>query len=125
MTTKTTKTKRKPRCKKGQILRAAYTTKRGVHVPAKCIKDRGKKGKGPYVLPKPSNKQPLVKLGYRTHFTDAKRHAALRKAVNKYTYATTIHYLGLGAKYNKRISPKASKTFIKDMKWLHKIYRKN
>lgn len=34
-------------CKKGQILRRGYTTKRGIHVKPSCVKDTGAPGKTP------------------------------------------------------------------------------
>ena len=42
----------KKKCKRGEIKKAGYTTKRGVQVPPTCIKDRGAPGKGPKVIPK-------------------------------------------------------------------------
>ena len=38
-------------CPKGKILRKGYTTKKGVKVEPKCIKDQGKPGKGPKIFP--------------------------------------------------------------------------
>ena len=52
MPLKKSKKKLSKKCKSGKILRKSYKTKKGVKVKASCIKDQGKKGKGPKTLPK-------------------------------------------------------------------------
>ena len=58
------KKKSSKKCKSGKILRKSYTTKKGIKVKASCIKDRGKKGKGPKTLPKIKTDMSLGEYGY-------------------------------------------------------------
>lgn len=69
-------------CPAGKIKRKAYTTKNGVHYKATCVKDRGRPGKGPKILPAPKNTNHLSKYGYSLDESAQKRHNALKRAVD-------------------------------------------
>ena len=102
-------------CKKGEIRRKAYTTKNGVKVKAKCIKDQGLPGKGPKLIPK-LNEGTLG--NYSTKKSDLSRHRALMKASRQTSPNTVIRKLNAVSILTKNTSPKASKTMKKDMKYV-------
>ncbi len=82
-----------PYWRKGH-LRKAYTRSDGTkvsssyvdrtYVHSTCIADRGKKGKGPKVLPAPKKQKLLRNLGYKLSDSFEKRKRVLKRASNKY-----------------------------------------
>lgn len=117
----------KLKCPSGMIVRNAYTTKRGVHVPATCVPDKGAPGKTPAsrkVLPKPK-KGSLGKYGYANikHTSAASRRVALRVAVEKDGYATIIRRLNLLANYTKVSDPETHKIMRADIAWIQKMLK--
>lgn len=116
------------RCKRGQILRAAYTRKfrgKSYTVPPQCIKDRGLPGKGvaPGQTPiGPLKKGELTKYGYSAKLTESERHAALEKALRAYGPLTLYRKLNAVAKLSMRTAPETSHIFAKDRDWVKKYY---
>lgn len=107
-------------CPSGQIRRKGYSYVRDgkrVRVPSTCIKDRGKPGKGPKVIP-PLKKGALEKFGYHTDESADKRHKALAKSVKKVGYAETIRRLNAVRVLNKNTNPSLSRLFTRDMHWV-------
>lgn len=74
-------------CKKGEIVRSAYTRKsksgKTVEVKAVCIKDQGKPGKGKKAFTIGDDVS-LRKFGYTMSDPSIKRHKALQLAVKEY-----------------------------------------
>jgi hypothetical protein len=107
-------------CKRGEILKSGYVTKRGVKVSPTCIKDRGAKGKGPKVIP-------ILKtgtlMGYSTFLPENSRHEILRNVVKKYDYATTIRKLNAVRTLNKRTNPEVFNIISSDISYLQNKYR--
>jgi len=127
-TTKKRSQKGGQRCKKGYILRKAYTQVRNgkkIRVKASCIKDRGAPGKGPkeIVLTKGD---PLHVYGYYNvkSLSADKRHKALLKGVKAEGYLPLIRGLTARSNLMFRTDPKASKIFKNDQVWLSKQYKK-
>ena len=135
-------------CSAGKILRAPYVRKFGsavrvkgytrktkfgkvVHifpkvaksviVPATCIQDRGKKGKGTQKIG-PLRKGELKRFGYSTRFSHKQRHDALRKAISSLGANNVYHKLDAVAKLSVRIAPKRSKIFTIDREWVRNQY---
>jgi hypothetical protein len=104
-------------------------TKRGKHVlvPAACIKDVGAPGKG-LLSGKPGigplKKGELARFGYSgvaSMSVDA-RHAALRKAVEKYGSLTVWRKLNALSIYTRRSSPETSRAAEQDMDWVRSVW---
>ena len=110
-------------CPPGHIMRAAYTTKKGVHVKRTCIKDQGKPGKGPKILPAPKEHGLLRSYGYSTHSTDRSRHIALSKASHNDPDKTlkVLRHLNLLANY--QANPQIKQTMQKDVKYLSQKHK--
>ena len=111
------------RCKKGNILRSAYTRKSGKTVKAACIKNVGRPGKGlrtggPGIGT--LKKGLLAKFGYSdiVHKSDQVRHAALNKAVKAYGPLSVFRKLNAAYVYTKITSPASSKIFLTDRDWI-------
>lgn len=113
----------------GKIRRAAYTTRHGVHVRSRLVKDigapgkwtskhRGETGIGPL--------QPgeLGRVGYAVSRGKTARHSSLRKAVRKYGPLSTFRKLNAISVYTKRTSKGKSRTFKADRNWVKKMYMK-
>jgi hypothetical protein len=126
------KRKGRKRIPKGYILRKGYTTKTGRRVPPTLIKDRGLRGKGPKILPKP-RRGALRRYGYSTRASAEKRHKAMMSLARQYNrqgkngFRSTILHLNLIANLSRRTNPRAYKVYRSDMKWLqrHKLRAKN
>lgn len=111
-------------CKKEQIIRKAYTRKaytrkdgtyvKETKVKKLCIKDQGKKGKGPEIIPK-LEKGDLKSFGYSSKNNDKSRHIAINKAVKKYGKDSVIRKLNAVGILTKNTNPKVSLIFHKDM----------
>ncbi len=115
------------RCKKGKILRSAYTRKSGKSVKASCIRNVGRPGKGlrtggPGIGT--LKKGLLAKFGYSdiTNKSDQVRHASLNKAVKAYGPLSVFRKLNAAYVYTKNTSPASSKIFLKDRDWIKKTY---
>lgn len=63
----------------------------------------------------------LKKYGYSTAGSDKKRHSALKKSLKAYGYSTLIKKLNAVKLLTKNTSPKNSKVYAKDIKWVQKI----
>ena len=110
------------------ITRRAYTTRKGVHVPAHRVKDMGalgkwasKHGEGIGEL------QPgeLGRYGYSGRANRTMRHRALRKAVAKYGPLSTFRKLNAISTYTKRTSTHTSKRFRADRDWVKREFMKH
>jgi hypothetical protein len=95
-----------------------------VHVPSGCIKNRGLPGKGPREgegIGK-LRKGELIKFGYQYRLSDRLRHAALKKAIDRYGALSVYHKLDAVAKLSVRTAPDASGIFAKDRNWVRDHY---
>jgi hypothetical protein len=138
------------RCPKGYIARASYarryktsvrqkgyTVKKAsgttykvypkndtLYVPAACIKDLGKPGKG--VPDKqaigPLRKGEMTKFGYSSKLGEEARHEALRKAVAALGALSTYRKLDAVAKLSMRIAPDSSRIFAADRDWVEQKF---
>ena len=107
------------RCKRGEILKSGYRTKRGVRVSPTCIKDRGAKGKGPKVIPQLKTG---MMMGYSTYLKQSERRKILDRLLKTTDYATVIRRLNAIRTLQKRTSPTISKKIGRDMRYLQKRY---
>jgi hypothetical protein len=117
MPLKKSKKKLSKKCKSGKILRKSYKTKKGVKVKASCIKDQGKKGKGPKTLPKIKTDMSLGEYGYELKISFEKRQTALKKAVKVYGVIKIIKRLSLIRNYSKSNKTNYNK-YTKDIEFL-------
>lgn len=138
------------RCPKGYIARASYarryktsvrqkgyTVKKAsgttykvypknetLYVPAACVKDLGKPGKG--VPDKqgigPLRKGEMTKFGYSSKLGEEDRHEALRKAVAALGALSTYRKLDAVAKLSMRVAPDSSRIFAADRDWIEKKF---
>jgi len=104
-------------CPRGYIMRSGYTTRNDVVVKPTCIKDRGKKGKGPKLIP-PLKKGLLTKYGYSSKESTQKRHAALKKAAREYGAGNLVQKLNAIYVLNRNTNPKVAAIFNRDKKWV-------
>jgi hypothetical protein len=104
-------------CGRGKILRSGYRRGDGVYVRPSCVKDQGATGKTPAskrVLPKPKHGS----LGaWKKNMTDQKRHASLKKVVERRGCQRVIGSLTLLR--NLSADPGTKATAKADAKWLH------
>ncbi len=110
-----------------RIRRRAYTTRKGVHVPARMIRDRGAPGKWRarhMYAPGIGKLKPgkMAAVGYTVTAAPASRHKSVDKAVKKYGKLSTLRKLNAVAVYTRRTSPKKSRTFKSDVKYVQKKY---
>lgn len=103
----------KHKCEPGKILRNSYTTKKGKHVKESCVKDMGKKGKGPQTLPKPGNEFHLSTYGYSVHQSANSRKKSLLEAAKYYGINKIIQRLNLLRNY--QAVPANKKIFSEDI----------
>lgn len=84
------------KCSSGKILRKKFTVKRKdgstYTVKAKCVPDRGQKGKGPNVLPK-LEKGVMGAFGYAIKRPQAVRRSAIRAAIKAKGALPTLRHL--------------------------------
>jgi hypothetical protein len=136
-------------CPKGTILRKGYTRKYStntksqgytvrrkgkvytvrprvnfVNVPAACIKNRGLPGKGPKEGEGfgKLRKGELIKYGYQYRLSDSLRHAALKRAIERYGALSVYRKLDAVAKLSVRTAPDASNIFARDRDWVRSHY---
>jgi hypothetical protein len=118
-------------CSPGTIRRASYTRKahrrsdgtrvKGAHVPASCIKDLGKPGKGKRLFT--LKKGGLRKYGYTLSETQDVRHSALVKAMED-GMSTGYLWKRLNAIQilHRNTNPKTAEKILSDMEWLRSKY---
>jgi hypothetical protein len=108
-------------CKRGMILRRAYTRKNGVRVKSACIKDLGKPGKGS-VLIGPLKSGELKKYGYSLKLAASRRHSALKKSVKAYGRGTLIKKLNALRVLHKNTHPVYSHNALNDLKYVQRNF---
>lgn len=101
-----------------------YPKNETLYVPAACVKDLGKPGKG---VPEgqgigPLRKGEMTKFGYSAKKGDESRHEALKKAVAALGPLGVYRKLDAVAKLSVRIAPDASRIFAKDRDWVEKRF---
>mgnify|MGYP005748632775 CR=1 FL=1 len=111
------------KCPEGKILRVAYTTKKGTHVPETCVKDMGLRGKGKKILPKPDDGIHLKKFGYKYDLPTKQRRSALLGACKKYGTLMVLRSLNLKRNIQAHGS-EARKIMREDVKYLKIVYEK-
>jgi len=112
-------------CSVGKIRRKSYSRKtrsgKVVKVRASCITDRGKKGRGPFLITG-LKKGKLSKYGYSTSKSPASRHVSLRKAVKAYGSTSVVRKLNAVKVLNRNTNPKISRVFGSDMTWVQNSF---
>jgi len=108
------------RRKKSRMKRKSAKRKSAKRKRSKSKRKRSKRRKSNRVLPK-LKKGSLKKYGYSTAASDKKRHSALKKSLKAYGYSTLIKKLNAVKVLTKNTSPKNSKVYAKDIKWVRKI----
>jgi len=120
-----------PRVRKGgrTIRRKGYTARRRgktVRVPSKRIKDVGYPGKGVLGTGQPGigklKEGQLSTLGYQVSDKPSTRRRAVDRAVAKYGKLSALRKLNAVSVYTRRTSPKKSKTFKSDVRYVQKKY---
>jgi len=101
-----------------------YPKNETLYVPAACVKDLGKPGKG---MPDgkgigPLRKGEMTKFGYSVTKGEEARHEALKKAVAELGALSTYRKLDAVAKLGVRIAPDASRIFKKDRDWVQRKF---
>lgn len=108
-------------CKRGMILRRAYTRKNGVRVKSACIKDLGKPGKGSALIG-PLKSGELKKYGYSLKSGASRRHSALKKSVKAYGRGTLIKKLNALRVLHKNTHPVYSHNALNDLKYVQRNF---
>lgn len=118
-------------CKKGEIMRKAYTRKaytrnngttvKKTRVKASCIKDMGKPGKGKKLFT--LKKGDLTKYGYHLKSNKETRHKSLNKAKKHISYASLIRKLNALSILHKNTNPVYASKARSDMKYLREMYK--
>lgn len=127
------------RCPKGFIKRSAYYrsahTKRdrsgrrrrisGTLVPASCVRDVGRRGKGKSLVGK-LRKGDLKKFGYENVDTLSveERTKALKKAIRAYGYLPVIKKLNAVYVLTRGVNPKLAGKFKRDQQMVSREYNK-
>lgn len=93
-----------------------------VVVESQCVKDLGLPGKGARSGKGigPMHKGELARHGYSYRNSEAKRHAALKKAAGEYGALGVYRKLNAVAKLTMRTVPKVSEALAKDRNWVRK-----
>lgn len=114
----------KKSCPIGSISRKSYTRKSGVKVEATCVESKGVRSKGlkPKVILPKLKEGSLLKYGYDLHESDTLRHTALKRAVKKYGFSSTIKKLNAVRVLSKNIAPENSKLYEKDIRYVEKNF---
>jgi hypothetical protein len=100
-----------------------YPKNETLYVPAACVKDLGKPGKG--VAGEgigPLRKGEMTKFGYSSKKGEEARHDALKKAVAELGPLSTYRKLDAVAKLSVRIAPDASRIFAADRDWVERKF---
>lgn len=139
--TKSPRSAKEAKCKRGEILRdatkvKAYTRKDGTRVEehyraAACIRDLGLPGKGSQLIG-PLKKGTLSQFGYAVSKPDAVRHWSLKAAVNEYSKPSNVSerqaamsvYRKLTAlsTLTRNTQPANSRTYTKDVVYMKRQY---
>lgn len=109
------------KCKKGQILRKAYTKRSGSKIKASCIEDRGQPGHGPKTLPPLDKNLSLSRFGYKLDKPEKTRRSSLKKASKKYSTISVLKRVNLIRNYSKSI-PENYDKLSNDVDYLKKQY---
>ena len=109
------------KCKAGEIKRKGYV-RNGTYVKPACIMDRGKKGKGPKILPPINEVGLLRKYGYSTKLSNQKRELVLRRASREETPLKLLRHLNLIANYSA--DDRSKKIMRKDVDYLSGLHEK-
>ena len=109
------------KCKKGQILRKAYTKRSGSKVKASCIEDRGLVGHGPKTLPPLDKNLSLSRFGYKLDKPEKTRRSSLKKASKKYSTISVLKRVNLIRNYSKSI-PENYDKLSNDVDYMKKQY---
>ena len=127
---------RMPTCKKGYIRRSSYTRK-GVRVPAGCIRGTSPNGtkyanfqakQGLKTRRKnqigPIKKGLLTKFGYVdvASLSQQKRRAALKKAVDAYGSLSTWKKINVLSVFTKKRNPKLRGIYNADKDWIKRTF---
>jgi len=101
-----------------------YPKSNTLYVPAACVKDLGKPGKG---VPEgqgigPLRKGEMTRFGYSSKKDTESRHKALRLAISKIGALSTYRKLDAVAKLGLRIAPDAAHVFAADRDWVAKTF---
>jgi hypothetical protein len=106
------------KCKKNEILKKSYITKKGIRVKATCIEDKGNKGKGKKLFE--LDKNGLKKYGYDDveHMTELQRHRALGKAIRDGNPLGIFRRLIALSVLHKNTNKKISHIFKSDADWI-------
>jgi hypothetical protein len=99
-----------------------YPKNETLFVPASCIKDTGKPGKGVEKPIGPMRKGEMTKFGYSSKKSVEERHSALRLAVAQLGALDTYRKLDAVAKLGVRVAPDAARTFAADRDWVAKTF---
>ena len=112
----------KDKCKKGQILKKGYTTKKGTKVSPTCVKDMGKPGKSPVIFTIPKKDEGLLgDYGYELKISHEKRVKAIKKSIKINGELKVLRYLNAIRTLNKSNERYFNK-LDKDVKWVQKNY---
>jgi len=114
-------------CGAGRIRRRGFTTRKGIHVRSRMVRDMGSRGKW-----SSTHKNGIGKLkegelssrGYSVTRSRPSRHRALRKTVRAVGALSTFRKLNAISTYTKRTSKNKSKTFKTDRNWVKKTFMK-
>jgi len=119
-------------CKKGEVVRIAYTNKKGTRVSATCEKDRGLLGKTPESRKIPFRNaaftaDDLGKYGYSdiVHKTASQRHAALSGAVKEYGSVPVLRKINVLDVLSRHANPTFGKKLENDKVWIENTYHTN
>ena len=107
--------------KSGKTIHVQPTKKSAILVPAACIVDKGKKGKGTQRIG-PLRKGELAKYGYSASKPQSQRYAALRRAIGRLGSNNVYHKLDAIAKLSVRTAPDKSKIFSNDRDWVKRQF---
>ena len=117
------------KCNKNQIKRDEYSyvkkkTQQKVSVPATCISDKGKPGKGPKLIIIPEYDIGLLsKYGYALAENHEKRIDALKKAIKFNSELKILRHLN-ALRTLLKSNLKLYSKLDKDLKWIQKDYTK-
>lgn len=110
-----------PKCKKNEIIKEGYKTKKNSWIKPTCIKDVGNKGKGiqRFILEKGT----LSRFGYHdiSNLSLNKRHSSLKKAVKKLKPTTVMRKINALYVLNKNKEPKLARIFKNDVKFVQNL----
>lgn len=107
--------------KSGKVIHIVPKKASTILVPASCVKDKGKKGKGTQRIG-PLRRGELKKYGYSASKTREERQRALRRAIGVFGANNVYHKLDAVAKLTVRSSPKSSRIFSEDRDWVKRHY---